>query len=141
MNEDTMELRDHLVTSNPEKPAFAEDAAEVVHPDMTTYFSFRTWRIFVILLGMSPGFFVQFHCHCSNVAATDMSIDYEVELERMSIFASGYFYSFAFMQLFVGLLCDMAATRKIICFALVGSALSTILTSFATSLIVGALPG
>jgi MFS family permease len=86
---------------------------------------------------MSPGFFVQFHQYCSTVTAFKMSKDYEVELERMSIFSTGYFYFDVILQLVIGLLTDIIEVQKLICGALIGSAIGSILTSFSISLSIG----
>jgi MFS family permease len=88
---------------------------------------------------MNPGFFVQFHRYCSTVAVFEMSKDYDVELERMSIFSSGYFYSYAIVQPIIGLLADVVEVRKLICGGLIGSAVGSILTSFSTSLPIGVI--
>jgi MFS family permease len=122
----TEDINDRLIDSNPEELPI-------------THLSLRVWRILVVLLSMSPGFFVQFHRYCTTVSAIEMAHDYDIELEQMSIFSSAYFYSFALCQPFVGLLSDLVKCRNIICIALICSSVGSLLTSFSSSLFLGVL--
>jgi MFS family permease len=140
MTQDSSDLRDQLIVGSVcEVSTFSDVQRDIILPVPKTRLSLRTWRFLAILLGMTPGFFVQFHRYCANISAIEMAETYGVELERISVFASGYFYSYALMQPLIGLLADIVITRRLIICALLGSAVGSVITSFSTTLFVGVI--
>ena len=73
---------------------------------------FRRYRAFIFaLIGISY-ILVYFHRNGTAVVAIDMMNDLNAEAVLIGMLASGYFYSYAFMQLPTGILSDSWGVRK-----------------------------
>lgn len=101
--------------------------------------SFYIRRMFIYLLNAFTGSIVFFHRHCPNIVATDMAHSYGEDVQKLSIFSSMFYYAFAFMQPFTGVIADIIEPGFIVGTGSLLSAIGAFLSGVSNNLAVGSV--
>lgn len=80
---------------------------------------------------------VFFHRMCPSILSADMAADYKVPIKDMSIFSSLYFYPYAILQPFAGLLADIVDPAIVIGVCQFVASLGGIICGFSPNITVG----
>lgn len=68
---------------------------------------FKVFRIYALINASLMYTMVFFHRTCPSIVSDDMAVDYDVEKSKLGVFSSIFFYPYAVMQIFAGLLTDI----------------------------------
>jgi sugar phosphate permease len=79
-----------------------EEPSPPSHPS-----SFHIRRIFAYSLYSLNEMIVFFRRSCPSVLFSDMAASYKVDVSRLSLFSSMYFYAYGTLQVFTGLIADV----------------------------------
>lgn len=80
---------------------------------------------------------VFFHRMCPSILSADMAADYKVPIKDMSIFSSLYFYPYAILQPFAGLLADIVDPAIVIGICQFVASIGGIICGFSQTITVG----
>lgn len=80
---------------------------------------------------------VFFHRNCPSVVSEDMAKDYDVEKKKLGIFSSVFFYPYAVMQVFAGMLSDIFDPAVLIAISQIISAIGALICGLSNGIPVG----
>lgn len=101
--------------------------------------SFYVRRMFIFIVNGLTGGIVFFHRHCSNVVAEPMAASYGIEVSKLSIFSSMFFYTFACLQPFTGIIVDLIEPGFVIGTGSLLSGIGAFVCGISNNLAIGSL--
>lgn len=100
---------------------------------------FKSRRLLIFLLNASAGAVVYFHRHLTTVVAEPMAASYNVEVQKISIFSSMFYYAFGFIQPFAGIIADIIEPGYIVGIGSLLSAIGAFICGVSNSILVGSV--
>lgn len=114
------------------------DARPILH-EQDRPKAFYRWRMLIVGFGIMSEMLVFFQRGCATIVADPMSKDYNVDVAKLSLFSSVYFYIFGFLQPFTGILADILEPGYLIGGGTLISSIGTLITGISKTLFVGCI--
>lgn len=100
---------------------------------------FKARRLLVFILNAAAGAIVYFHRHCPTIVAEPMAESYGLEVQKLSVFSSMFYYAFGFIQPFAGIFADIIEPGYIVGMGSLFASLGAFICGFSKSLTVGSI--
>lgn len=100
---------------------------------------FKIHRFFIFVLLLLSYAMVLFDRNCPSIVAEDIAKDYHVDKDRIGIFTSIYYYTYAVLQPFAGLFADVTEPGYIITGSQFFAAIGTIICGVSKNITIGSL--
>lgn len=120
-----------------EYPEAKDDTDDDVKPSRPISFHIRRIGSFIIYSLLYA--LVFFQRTCPSIVSSDMAIDYGVAIKKLGVFSSIYFYPYAFVQPFAGLLADVIDPAFVIGVCQIIAGAGAIICGFSKSFSVGCI--
>ena len=98
---------------------------------------FRIHRMLIYILLMIAYAMALFDRNCPSIVAKDIARDYGVQVSDIGIFTSIYYYAYAILQPFTGLIVDVSEPGYVIAISQLVGAIGTIICAFSPNLHLG----
>ena len=119
------------------EPLLSSSLKDDNNPNQST--KFKVCRIFVFSLICLSDLVVYFHRACPNVVGSDMAKSYGVDESKLGVLSSMFYYTYALLQPFSGMLADVVEPAFLISGSGILAAFGSVLCGFSKSLFVGCI--